>query len=117
MKAISTLFLAAGTILLASPGSKANTEPQPAPAESQNAPVAADLDPKKLFAKNCTWCHAGFGMELGKGPKLAGTMLSAKGVYERISNGKSGAMPAYKKLLSEAEIQALTDYIKALPAN
>jgi mono/diheme cytochrome c family protein len=43
--------------------------------------------------------------------------MSAKQVYERIANGKSGAMPAYKKMLSHEEIQVLADYIKTLPGN
>ena len=46
-----------------------------------------------------------------------GVAAIAQGVYDRIANGKSGAMPGFKKLLSEAEIQALTEYIKTLPAN
>jgi mono/diheme cytochrome c family protein len=79
---------------------------------------AAEPDVKKLFAKNCALCHFNYGLDVGRGaPKLAGTQLSAKGVYDRIANGKSGAMPGFKKLLTESEIQALTDYIKALPAN
>jgi len=126
MKATATLLLAAGALITAT-GSLANTDPHADPGEAaqpvQTQPAetspadAAEIDPKNLFAKNCTWCHAGFGMEQGKGPKLAGTTLSAKGVYNRIANGLSGAMPAYKKLLSEQEIQALTDYVKSLPAN
>jgi mono/diheme cytochrome c family protein len=28
-----------------------------------------------------------------------------------------GAMPAYKKLLTEAQVQVLASYIKGLPAN
>lgn len=85
-----------------------------------NVPAEAEpgeIDPKKVFAKNCAWCHNAYGMEPGKGPKLAGTSLSEKGVQDRITHGKSGAMPAYKKLLTEQEIRALTDYIKGLPAN
>jgi mono/diheme cytochrome c family protein len=91
----------------------------PAVALANQAPGVepAAPDPKKLFAANCAWCHNNYGLDAGKGPKLAGTTLSAKGVYERIANGKSGAMPAYKRMLSEDQIQALTDYIKSLPAD
>ena len=86
--------------------------------EAETQPGAQDAEVKKLFAKNCALCHFNYGLAVGRGaPKLAGTQLSAKGVYDRISNGKTGAMPGFKKLLTEAEIQALTDYIKALPAN
>src|ERR1700704_841320 len=30
------------------------------------------VDVKKVFATNCSWCHDGYGMDAGKGPKLAG---------------------------------------------
>jgi len=56
-------------------------------------------------------------MDAGKGPKLAGTQMSEKQIYDRIWNGKPGAMPAYKKVLTEAQVQALSSYIKGLPAN
>ena len=73
---------------------------------------------KRLFAKNCALCHFNYGLDPGRGaPKLAGTQLSLKGVYDRIANGKQGVMPGFKKQLSEQEIQALAEYIKGLPAN
>jgi mono/diheme cytochrome c family protein len=88
------------------------------------APLAAFADEdqtnevKKLFSKNCALCHFNYGLDPGRGaPKLAGTQLSLKGVYDRIANGKSGLMPGFKKLMTEQEIQALSEYIKALPAN
>lgn len=103
MKTLLSSSLAAS--LLAATGAYANTS---------EGEQAGEIDPKKVFAKNCAWCHSNYGLEAGKGPKLAGTALSEKGVYDRIFNGKSGAMPAYKKLLSDAEIRALTTYIKGL---
>jgi mono/diheme cytochrome c family protein len=75
------------------------------------------MDMKKLFATNCSWCHDGFGMDGGKGPKLAGTSKSQQQVFNQIANGKSGYMPGFKKTLKEEQIQALAEYIKALPAN
>jgi mono/diheme cytochrome c family protein len=86
------------------------------PAQANQEP-SNEPDPRKLFASNCAWCHNNFGLEAGKGPKLAGTRLSHQGVMDRIANGKSGMMPAYRKQLSEREIQALAEYIKALPTN
>lgn len=75
-----------------------------------------NVDIKKLFATNCSWCHDGYGAVAGKGPKLAGTSKSVKGVMAQISNGKDGYMPGFKKVLKEEQIQALAEYIKALPA-
>lgn len=76
------------------------------------------MDVRKLFANSCSWCHGDFGMKEGKGgPKLAGTKMNAEQVKDRIANGKSGSMPGFRKTLKEEQIQALTEYVKSLPAN
>jgi mono/diheme cytochrome c family protein len=78
------------------------------------------VDVKKLFASSCALCHNNYGLTgggRGGGPKLAGTTNNKEGVIDRIANGKAGMMPAYKSTLKEEQIQALADYIKALPAN
>ena len=73
---------------------------------------------KKVFATNCSWCHDGFGMDAGKGPKLAGTTMTEEQIRQRILNGKSGgAMPGYKKVLTEEQVNALASYIKGLPGH
>lgn len=74
-------------------------------------------DVRKMFASNCSWCHGDFGKKAGKGPKLAGTKMTEQQVHDRIANGApGGAMPSYKKMLSEQKITALVMYIKGLPA-
>lgn len=75
-----------------------------------------NLDIKKLFAQKCSWCHQGYGMRQADGPKLGGTDKSREQVVKQIANGKS-PMPGFKKQLKEYELEALADYIKALPAN
>ena len=75
------------------------------------------VDVTKLFATHCSWCHDAYGMQPGKGPKLAGTAKSKEQVVEQISNGKPGYMPAFKSVLKEEQIQAMAEYVKALPAN
>jgi mono/diheme cytochrome c family protein len=55
-------------------------------------------------------------MRQADGPKLAGTDKSHEQVMKQIANGKS-PMPAFKNQLKPYELQALTDYIKALPKN
>lgn len=76
-----------------------------------------EAEVRKLFASNCSWCHGDFGKKAGKGPKLAGTTMTEQQVYDRISKGApGGAMPSYKKILSEEKINALVAYIKGLPA-
>jgi mono/diheme cytochrome c family protein len=83
-----------------------------APAPAAEKPK---IDVRKLFAMNCSWCHDGYGMHAGKGPKLAGTQLSHEQVYARIEKGKSGSMPGFGKVLNKDQIQAFVDYIKGLP--
>jgi mono/diheme cytochrome c family protein len=83
-------------------------------AQLAQADQAMDPELKKLFATNCSWCHGDYGRAAGKAPKLAGTSLTEKQVFDRISKGISGKMPSYKKTLSEAEIQALAAFIKGL---
>lgn len=78
------------------------------------------VDVKKIFGTQCGLCHGDFGMTLGGrggGPKLAGTQLERDGVIKRIQEGKSGMMPAFKKMLKPEEIEALATYIKSLPGS
>ena len=75
------------------------------------------VDVTKLFATHCSWCHDAYGMQRGKGPKFAGTSKSKEQIVDRISNGKAGYMPAFKSVLKDEQIQAMAEYVKALPAN
>ena len=70
---------------------------------------------KRLFASRCSWCHQGYGMKQADGPRLAGTPSSREHVIEVISRGKT-PMPGFRKQLKPWQIEALADYIKALPA-
>lgn len=72
------------------------------------------IDMKKLFSTKCSWCHQGMGMKQADGPKLAGTEKSREQVMKQIAKGKS-PMPGFEKQLKPEEIEALADYIKALP--
>ncbi len=75
-----------------------------------------NLDIKKLFSQKCSWCHQGYGMRQADGPRLAGTAKTKEQVIKQITNGKS-PMPGFKNQLKPYEVEALADYIKALPAN
>jgi mono/diheme cytochrome c family protein len=77
------------------------------------------VDIRKMFATSCSLCHGEFGLKQGGrggGPKLAGTAKTKEQVMDRIANGKEGMMPAFKAVLKENQIEALAEYIKALPA-
>jgi len=75
-----------------------------------------NLDIKKLFAQKCSWCHQGYGMRQADGPKLAGSEKTHEQLMKQIRNGKS-PMPGFKNQLKDYEVEALADYIKALPKN
>jgi mono/diheme cytochrome c family protein len=99
---------------------KAAEEPAQAPSASSQTESgraegpASTVDVKKLFASQCAWCHADYGMKAGKGPRLAGTQMTEKQVHDRILNGKTDAMPPFKRVLTEEQITAFAQYIKSL---
>jgi mono/diheme cytochrome c family protein len=112
-------------VSLAIPASVLVAQPLLANAEKDPTEVAAaivddkysehQMDVKRLFASRCSWCHQGYGMKQADGPRLAGTNKSREVVIDRISRGKS-PMPGFRKQLKPYQIEALADYIKALPA-
>jgi mono/diheme cytochrome c family protein len=69
---------------------------------------------KQIFATQCSWCHGAWGMKADKGPRLAGTQMTEQQVEDRIRNGKQGYMPAFRKTLSDEEIETMAKYIKSL---
>lgn len=88
-----------------------------APALAQlpaNPAEQATIDPKELFATTCSFCHVDGGRAAGRGPQLMGTTRSDEFIRERIKNGKEGAMPAFGETLSDADIDAIIDYIRHL---
>ena len=50
----------------------------------------------------------------GKGPQLMNTVRSDDFIRNRIKNGKQGAMPAFGKTFSDADIDRIIAYIRAL---
>ena len=74
------------------------------------------MDVKRLFASRCSWCHQGYGMVRADGPQLAGTTKNRDQVINTIAKGKS-PMPGFRKQLKPYQMDALADYILALPAD
>jgi mono/diheme cytochrome c family protein len=74
-----------------------------------------NMDVKRLFASRCSWCHQGYGIKQADGPRLAGTHKDRDQVIQTIARGKS-PMPGFRKQLKQYQMEALADYIKALPA-
>lgn len=72
------------------------------------------LNGEKLFATTCGFCHQDGGRAAGRGPKLAGTERPDEELLRRIRMGKEGAMPAYGRAFTEAQLRALLAYIRSL---
>jgi len=86
-----------------------------AAAQTGATPAAqSKLDVPQLFASTCGWCHTAAGRQAGKGPQLMGTTRSDDFIRNRIKNGKQGSMPAFGSMFSDADIDAIIKYIRAL---
>jgi mono/diheme cytochrome c family protein len=94
------------------PAGRPSRTGQPARSPIEGSPA---IDVKKLFAAQCGWCHADYGMKPGKAPQLAGTQMTEKQVHDRIRDGKTDAM-GFRRTLTEEQLQAFTTYIKGLKA-
>ncbi|WP_170323246.1 cytochrome c [Bradyrhizobium sp. STM 3809] len=86
-----------------------------APAWAQSAaPPAEPFDVQQLFASTCGWCHSDAGRVAGKGPQLMDSPRSDDFIRNRIKVGKPGAMPAFGETFTDAQIDAIIAYIRAL---
>lgn len=84
----------------------AQTRPEPGAESSLNV--------DQLFATTCGWCHNDGGRAAGKGPQLMDTKRSDDFIRNRIRNGKMGAMPAFGAQFSDADLNKIIAYIRAL---
>ncbi len=90
----------------------------PLPTGSQKDP-----DANSLFVKNCATCHGKDGKAKTFKAKLNGARnltdsawqanVSDERLFNSITNGR-GHMPAWRKKLSEAEINSLVAYVRQL---
>ena len=90
------------------------------PAATQNvaaAPGEEKFDAGRMFATTCGWCHSDGGRIAGKGPQLMDSPRDDDFLRNRIKNGKQGAMPAFGASFSDAQVDDLVKYIRALKPN
>jgi mono/diheme cytochrome c family protein len=83
-------------------------------AVAQQAATQSNLNVPQLFAATCGWCHSDGGRAAGRGPQLMNTTRSDDFIRFRIQHGKEGAMPAFGSTFSDADINAIIKYIRAL---
>ncbi len=81
---------------------------------SAAAPARKPLDVPQLFGTTCGWCHSDAGRAAGKGPQLMNTARSDDFIRNRIRNGKEGHMPAFGAMFSDADLNDIIAYIRAL---
>ena len=69
-----------------------------------------------LFLMNCAHCH-GDDATGDEGPDLHDVHKSDQRIHQLITNGVQGKMPSFAKKLNDADIRALTAYLRTLHAN
>ena len=67
----------------------------------------------KLFALNCSHCHADDATG-DEGPDLHGVTKSDERIRAIITNGVKGEMPSFKKKLGDADLAALVGFLRSL---
>jgi len=77
-------------------------------------PENGQFDVGQLFATTCGWCHSDGGRAAGKGPQLMDTTRDDDILRNRIRNGKEGAMPAFRAMFNDSQIDQIIQYIRAL---
>ncbi len=77
-------------------------------------PPGGQVDGKDIFTTNCAPCHtlADAGTTGTVGPNLDQAMPPKSLVVDRVTNGQ-GVMPPFKGQLSDAQIQAVADYVSS----
>ncbi|WP_141686566.1 cytochrome c [Bradyrhizobium sp. LMTR 3] len=87
------------------------------PVQAQSATPAPDngtLDVVQLFAGTCGFCHSSGGRAAGRGPQLMNSPRDDDFLRDRIKNGKEGAMPGFGEAFTDAQIEQMIKYIRAL---
>lgn len=83
---------------------------------SVKAAVVLDPGPergRRLFNGNCTHCH-GDDARGDEGPSLYSLTMSNARIAKRIKEGLKGEMPRFGSKFSDADIAALTAYLRTL---
>ena len=91
-----------------------STLPSSAQQTTPGASENQQIDVAQLFATTCGWCHSDGGRAAGKGPQLMDTKRDDDFIRNRIKHGKEGAMPAFGATFSDAQIDEIVKYIRAL---
>jgi len=84
------------------------------PGSEEKATGGAALDGRTLFEKSgCSGCHGPSG-EGGIGPALNQAELPAEEITQAVRNGRGAMMSFNTDTLSDAELEAIVQYVQAL---
>lgn len=78
------------------------------------APDNGTFEVEQVFAGTCGFCHSDGGRAAGKGPQLMNSPRDDDFLRNRIKLGKQGAMPAFDGAFTDAQIDQMIKYIRAL---
>ena len=81
---------------------------------SQPASDNGAFEVEQLFKTTCGFCHSDGGRAAGKGPQLMNSPRDDDFLRNRIKLGKQGAMPAFEGAFTDAQIDQMIKYIRAL---
>ena len=87
---------------------------EPVHAQSAAVPDNGTFDVEHVFAGTCGFCHSDGGRAAGRGPQLMNSQRDDDFLRNRIKHGKQGAMPAFDGALTDAQIDEIIKYIRAL---
>ena len=104
--------LMAASLSIAAACAQAGEAPTPKGADANDATLLAG---RAVWVNRCQRCHGPTGSG-GAGPRLAGKVAAAyPDIADEIAvvrNGKGSGMPAWKNVLSDAEIDAVVQYTR-----
>lgn len=117
-KALLCAFIASGVSLLATLGVALTFRTAPSGkqsriTESRSINGQTGIQGRRLFVKHCAECH-GFNARGDEGSDLYNLRAGDALIRQVITGGIKGEMPAYGKVLNEADVRALTSYLRTL---
>jgi mono/diheme cytochrome c family protein len=81
--------------------------------ESRNVNSETVIQGRRIFVKHCVECH-GFDARGEEGSNLHNLGAGDRLIRQIITGGIKGEMPAYAKVLTEADMRALIAYLRTL---
>jgi mono/diheme cytochrome c family protein len=114
-KAILVAFIASAVSLLTTFGVGVILRTASSAKQSESHSINAEntAQGRRLFVKHCAECH-GYDGRGGEGSDLHNLRAGDALIRQVIGGGIKGEMPAYGKALSEADVRALTTYLRTL---